>query len=88
MIFKFQKKYEIVLIFIFLFLGSFDGVLVSSIVKYLTIATENKDIKMIFYVGIISICAYILVITCNYLYNVLKNKFIRKTNIEIKKRSI
>lgn len=87
MIFKFQKKYEIVLIFIFLFLGSFDGVLVSSIVKYLTIATENKDIKMIFYVGIISICAYILVITCNYLYNVLKNKFIRKTNIEIKKEA-
>lgn len=87
MIFKFQKKYEIVLIFIFLFLGSFDGVLVSSVVKYLTIAIENKDIKMIFYVGIISICAYMLVVTCNYLYNVLKNKFIRKTDIEIKKEA-
>lgn len=87
MIFKFQKKYEIVLIFIFLFLGSFDGVLVSSIVKYLTIAIENKNVKMIFYVGIISICAYILVITCNYLYNVFKNKFIRKTDIEIKKEA-
>lgn len=85
---KYTKKTKLTILILSIFVASFDGVILSTIVSYAGKFSNKVSLKSILSFGIVSITAWCVVYLAQYIMTVCTSSVIKDLNIKLKRRYI